>query len=215
MNLDDLQALADAATPEPWVLLPDEDLVWASAGDCYVYDNSTGEKDNGEADAAFIAASREAVPYLIARAQRAERAFDRMNDQRIEDERDLRARLEAVERERDAYVKMHVDATEAWHELDDKMRALAEAEHSVEHLYEVEGLRYTGVIKVEDVIAVLGSSPDTQDREEAVRRHMEGWASWIEIHGMYVGTVEMTQSEIVESLRAGVVPFGWTHGDNT
>lgn len=43
---------------------------------------------------------------------------------------------------------------------------------------------------------------------ESLRAYREGLADWIESQGQYVGTVELTQAEIVALLRSGVVPFG-------
>ena len=58
---------------------------------------------------------------------------------------------------------------------------------------------------------------EAHDREVAVgalRDHREGWAGWIEDHGSYVGTTELTQAEIVAVLRSDFVPFGIKAGDS-
>ena len=80
--------------------------------------------------------------------------------------------------------------------------------------------RFLGATYVEDLSPTHGGLDETveviqpgrseaQIKAEALREHRLEWASWIEDHGTYVGTVPMTQAEIVEALRSEVVPFGW------
>jgi len=80
LDLDALQAMADMASPGPWRVTQDHldrpihfDVV--DAFDAWVAVDSDGYEGAipERADAAFIAAAREAVPALIARARELER----------------------------------------------------------------------------------------------------------------------------------------------
>lgn len=73
LDLDAIEAVANAATPAPW------EAYYTVHGDPYVAQQgrpkfgvvvSTAPDDYGRADAEFIAASREAVPALIAEVRR-------------------------------------------------------------------------------------------------------------------------------------------------
>lgn len=68
LDLDALEALANAAAPGPWV----KDDV--AGGSCRVYNDHDfviyDEGGHGPGDAAFIAATRTAVPALIAEVRR-------------------------------------------------------------------------------------------------------------------------------------------------
>lgn len=62
-------------------------------------------------------------------------------------------------------------------------------------------------LDAEDVAEFI--EPLIRKREqETLRQHREDWASWIEDHGLYVGTVPMTQVQIVGALRWERAPFG-------
>ena len=63
-ELTTLEALANAATPGPWV---EDGFDCVRAPDFRIlYDNSCRDDDNGARNAAFIAAARDAVPALVA-----------------------------------------------------------------------------------------------------------------------------------------------------
>lgn len=79
-NLNELEALAGAATPGPWGIRRDRETgstfdwltVVADSGPCITGDHLS------EPDAAFIAAARTAVPALIERVKRAEGKLHRL-----------------------------------------------------------------------------------------------------------------------------------------
>ena len=78
-NLQQWRALADAATPGPWSAETGHGETGPNYIDspsgvvAYVYDSYRGTLPNAEADAAFIAAAREAVPALLAEVDRLRR----------------------------------------------------------------------------------------------------------------------------------------------
>lgn len=78
MTLDELEALAKAATPGPWVVDGDECV---RAEDLRIlYDNSCRDDENGTANAAFVsAANPAAVLDLIARLRAAEADAQRLD----------------------------------------------------------------------------------------------------------------------------------------
>lgn len=91
LDLDRLRALADAATPGPWVdyneradLAADIRPMWVvgqmdESGVNWIRDIAdVGGDDQDAADAAFIAAARTAVPALTARAEAAEAEVERL-----------------------------------------------------------------------------------------------------------------------------------------
>lgn len=85
-QIDQWRALAEAATPGPWKLhLVDDTTIISNNGldICTTCDSAEVERHDSynieyermEADAAFIAASREAVPALIAEVERLREAL--------------------------------------------------------------------------------------------------------------------------------------------
>lgn len=78
-ELAEWSRLADAATHGPWVAVCPRINIRIMAGDLFVMESG---KDGGivrqEADAAFIAASRSALPRLLARVKELEADRDRM-----------------------------------------------------------------------------------------------------------------------------------------
>ncbi|MFN9086729.1 MAG: hypothetical protein ACK5W7_04295 [Gemmatimonadaceae bacterium] len=73
-ELTTLEALANAATPGPWV---EDGFDCVRAPDFRIlYDNSCRDDDNGARNAAFIAAARDAVPALVAEVRRLKEAYE-------------------------------------------------------------------------------------------------------------------------------------------
>ncbi len=91
--IEELKKLAEAATPGEWI--SDEvrtssgrafrigtgEMIKAGKGCCIIYDDFPGNpKNERSANAAFIAASRSAIPALIERVERAEAENARMRE---------------------------------------------------------------------------------------------------------------------------------------
>jgi hypothetical protein len=85
MTDDEIRAMLADVTPGPWRITPDEEGEPALCIEGQGFDICTawGGYNAGEADARFIAASRDLVPALLARAEAAEAGRD-----------DLRAKLD-------------------------------------------------------------------------------------------------------------------------
>ena len=82
-ELDALRALADAATPGPWEEVVTEGEWWLTGPD--IFQDAVMRIDDAElsqADAAFIAAARVAVPALIAEVERLQAALLQMELER-------------------------------------------------------------------------------------------------------------------------------------
>lgn len=69
LNLDELEALANAAAPGPW-------REACESGDWFVTNEDYSEDIDLSQHTAFIAASREAIPQLIARIRELEKALE-------------------------------------------------------------------------------------------------------------------------------------------
>lgn len=73
-QLAELEALANAATPGPWQ--PQDDIGYGRGIETLAYNEDVGVLF-GEADAAFIASARTAVPKLIAEVRRLRKLLER------------------------------------------------------------------------------------------------------------------------------------------
>ena len=97
-ELDALRALADAATPGPWEEVAESGEWWITGPDIdndFVIDTTNGTK---QADCDFIAATRAAVPALIAEVERPQVAWSAEHDAYIR--ADEQARMAKREAER-------------------------------------------------------------------------------------------------------------------
>ena len=134
-QLAELKALADAATPGPWwsgECVPADGHALAWLGNMFV-DCNGGQKNYAEPshDAEFIAASREAIPALIADLEEAQRTVVALAPDALreaDERKSIAAGLEAVWRGR-------MQDAEAAHqaELADVRKQLAEAQSSEAH----------------------------------------------------------------------------------
>ena len=97
-ELDALKALADAATPGPWEEVAESGEWWITGPDIdndFVIDTTNGTK---QADCDFIAATRAAVPALIAEVERLQAAWSAEHDAYIRaDEQARMAKRDADE----------------------------------------------------------------------------------------------------------------------
>jgi len=114
LDLDALQALADAATPGPWEegfrwvytlpVYPDDNRLSNVLGmDCADDERATVEQKRSERNVAFIAAARQAVPDLIAEVRRLRLAVgaltlanDTLDSGARQDRERMQARIDAA-----------------------------------------------------------------------------------------------------------------------
>jgi hypothetical protein len=71
-ELDDLQALSDAATPWPWEVTEANDKSWW----VWCFSILVADVGDREADARFIVAARKAIPELIREVKRLRQATE-------------------------------------------------------------------------------------------------------------------------------------------
>ena len=100
-ELDALKALAEAATPGPWLPCTDthEGVLWEAWGCTPTVTARTELQADmaAQADAAFIAAARAAVPALIAEVERLQAAWGAEHDAAIRADEQARMAKREVE----------------------------------------------------------------------------------------------------------------------
>lgn len=144
-EIEQIQARCDAATPGPWKLGYNRTSVLAPNG-YFITEYDTAD-DGATEDAAFIAASREDIPKLLAALREAEEeigsALNRL--QEAHNERDaLRAQLDEAKRAALGDVTANV-------ELAKGTRALrAEVEQEGQRIEEYAGCRIAAWLKEND-----------------------------------------------------------------
>lgn len=102
IDLDALEALAEAATPGPWEAVG----FYVRLGDGFAVALANSRQEHSPSDAAFIAAARTAVPALVARVRELEgKLLIATESGNVEagEHAALRARLQSAERDRDDY----------------------------------------------------------------------------------------------------------------
>jgi hypothetical protein len=83
-QLDEWEKLANAATSGPWQAMPYSDSTYSSPDRWIKADGANIADEVPEADAAFIAAAREAIPELIAMVREKDTRADAWKDQALE-----------------------------------------------------------------------------------------------------------------------------------